>query len=59
MVGETKHAGRSEITPDLDFDELVIIIPDAVVQQMGLDDGDELDWYIDADGKIWVERVRN
>lgn len=40
-----------------DFDEYYITLPDELIGSLGWDEGDVVEWHVNKDGTVLVERV--
>lgn len=40
-----------------DFDEYFLTFPDELLESLGWEEGDVLDWHVNKDGTVLVERV--
>lgn len=48
---------ESSVEYDADFDEYRIVIPEELLEHVGWEDGDVLEWRVNKDGTVLIERI--
>lgn len=48
---------QSTVEYNEDFDEYYLTIPDELLENLGWDEGDVLEWHMNKDGTVLLERV--
>lgn len=48
---------QSTVEYNEDFDEYYLTIPDELLENLGWDEGDVLEWHTNKDGTVLLERV--
>lgn len=55
----TKKTYESTVEYNEDFDEYFIPLPEEMLENLGWEDGDVLEWHLNKDGTVFLERIDN